>query len=71
MVSYFRENGLGLGDRATLQDAVRLAERDEQFLGLVKTAHFLSLWQHASLEPILADAEAALASVHAEIKPRR
>jgi hypothetical protein len=71
ILGYFRQNGLSPGDRATLEQAVRLAEVDQHFLGLVKMAHFLSLWQYGQFTPILAEAEAALAFVQTEIEVRR
>jgi hypothetical protein len=71
ILGYFRQNGLSPGDRATLEQAIRLAETDKHFLGLVKMAQFLSLWQYGELTPILAEAEAALSSVQSEIEGRQ
>lgn len=68
MLAYLREHGLGLGDPATVDDAVRRAREDVRFLGIVKTAHFLALWQYGQLGLLLAEAEATLAAVQAQIE---
>jgi hypothetical protein len=71
ILAYLREHGLGLGDPATVDDAVRRARDDVRFLGIVKTAHFLALWQYGQLGLLLADAEETLAAVRAQIEAGR
>jgi hypothetical protein len=71
MLAYLRERGLGMSDPVSIDDAVLRAREEEPFLGLVKTAHFLALWQYGQLGPLLADAEAALAAVRAQIEAGR
>jgi hypothetical protein len=68
MLGYLREQGLGLGDPASVDDAVHRARADVHFLGMVKSAHFMALWQHGVLGRLLEDAEATLAAVQAQIE---
>ena len=70
LLSYLRDNGLGMADRATVDDAVQLANSDPRFLGFVKIAYFVAFWQHVQLKPLLADAEATLLAVQREIEDR-
>jgi hypothetical protein len=70
MMSYLRENGLGMGDRAGLEEVIALAEADAAFLGFVKSAGFLGHWQYSRLVRVEADAQALLSAVQAEIKGR-
>ena len=69
-LAYLRDSGRGMSDRATLDDAVALAASDPRFLGFVKMTHFLALWQHTQIQPLLADAEATLLAVQREIESR-
>ncbi len=71
LLGYLRDNGLGMADRATIDDAIERAKADPRFLGFVKMAYFLALWQHTHLGPMLAEAEAALAAVQIEIEGRQ
>jgi hypothetical protein len=71
MLGYLREQGLGLGDPVTVDAAARRAREDARFLGVVKTAHFLALWQYGQLGSLLADAEATRAVVRALIEADR
>jgi hypothetical protein len=71
LLGYLRDNGLGMADRATIEDAIELARADPRFLGFVKMAYFLAHWQHAHVGPMLAEAEAALGAVQAEIESRQ
>jgi hypothetical protein len=71
MLAYLREHGLGLGDPVSIDDAVHRAREEEPFLGIVKTAHFLALWQYGQLGPLPAEAEATLAAVQAQIEAGR
>ena len=71
MLGHLREQGLGLGDPASVDDAVHRAREDARFLGMVKTAHFLALWQYGQLGPLLSEAEATLAAVRAQIEAGR
>jgi hypothetical protein len=71
MLGYLREQGLGLGDAASVDDAVLRARTDAHFLGMVKSAHFLALWQYGVLGRLLEDAEATLAAVRAQIEVAR
>ena len=68
MLGYLREQGLGMGDRATVDEAIRRAREDARFLGIVKTAHFLALWQYEQLGLSQADAEATLGAVRVQIE---
>jgi len=68
MLAYLRERGLGLGDPVSVDDAVQRARDDAHFLGIVKSAHFLALWQYGVLGRLLEDAEATLAAVQAQIE---
>ena len=68
MLGYLAARGLSMADRATTDDAVRLAREDPQFLGLVKTGFFLSDWQYAMLGRVLIKAESTLARVEANIE---
>ena len=70
LLGYLRDTGRGMADRATIDDAVELASADPRFLGFVKMAYFLALWQHTQLKPILDDAEATLNAVRQEIEDR-
>ncbi|WP_300396729.1 DUF6090 family protein [Henriciella sp.] len=70
MLDWARVNGVGMGDRATLEDTVSRARDDEEFLGFVKMAGFLAYWQYGSLASIEAEAEALLAAVEAEVSAR-
>jgi hypothetical protein len=70
MMAYLRENGLGMSDRASLEEVIALAEADTAFLGFVKSAAFLGHWQYSRLVRVEADAQALLAAVQAEIKGR-
>jgi hypothetical protein len=70
LLAYLRDNGLGMADRATVDDAIRLANSDPRFLGFVKMAYFVAFWQHIQLKPVLADAEATLLAVQREIEDR-
>ena len=70
LLAYLRDNGLGMADRATVHDAIRLANSDPRFLGFVKIAYFVPFWQHIQLKPVLADAEATLLAVQREIEDR-
>ena len=70
LLGYLRDNGLGMADRSTTDDAIELATADPRFLGFVKMTYFLALWQHTQLKPILADAEATLLAVQREMKAR-
>ena len=65
---YFRRNGIGLGDRATIEEVIALAEQDKAFNGLVKSGAFLALWQYRRLLSIERDAAALLATVNASRK---
>jgi hypothetical protein len=71
MLGYLREQGLGLGDPASVDDAVYRARTDAHFLGMVKSAHFLALWQYGVLGRLLEEAEATLAAVQAQIEAGR
>lgn len=71
MLEYLRGQGLGLGDPASVEAAVQRAREDARFLGMVKSAHFLGLWQYGQLGPLLAQAEATLAAVRAQIEAGR
>lgn len=71
LLGYLRDNGLGMADRASVDDAIERARADPRFLGFVKMAYFLALWQHTHLGPMLAEAEAALAAVQTEIESRK
>lgn len=66
--TYFRRNGLGLGDRATIEDVIARAEEDKAFHGLVKSGAFLALWQYRRLLRIEGEAAALLTSVNASRK---
>jgi hypothetical protein len=68
MLDYLRNEGLGLADRVSEIDAINRASKDSRFLGFVKMAHFLGLWQYTTSQPILENAESTLAIVQAEIK---
>ncbi|WP_156807880.1 DUF6090 family protein [Henriciella marina] len=70
MLDWARENGVGMGDRATLEETVSRALTDDEFLGFVKMAGFLANWQYDSLAGIEAEAEELLAAVEAELKDR-
>lgn len=70
LLAYLRDSGRGISDRARLEDAIELATNDQRFLGFVKMAYFLALWQHTQIKPILADAEATLLAVQREIEDR-
>lgn len=65
---YFRRNGIGLGDRATLKEVIALVEKDKEFHGLVKSGAFLALWQYRRLLKIEGEAVAILATVNASRK---
>ena len=65
---YFRRNGIGLGDRASVEEVIALVEEDKEFHGLVKSGAFLSLWQYRRLVRIEGEAVALLASVNASRK---
>ena len=71
MLAYLREHGRGMGDPVTIDDAVHHARDEEPFLGIVKKAHFLSIWQYGQLTALLAEAEATLAAVQAQIEVGR
>ncbi|MEL6371535.1 MAG: hypothetical protein AAFY84_00850 [Pseudomonadota bacterium] len=62
---YFRRNGIGLGDRATIEDVIALAEKDKAFHGLVKSGAFLALWQYRRLLSIEGEAADLLATANA------
>lgn len=68
MLGHLTARGLSMADRATSEDAVRLARDDVQFLGLVKMAYFLTDWQYAMLGRVLTKAEAALVRVQASLE---
>jgi len=65
---YFRRNGIGLGDRAPIEEVIALAEKDKAFHGLVKSGAFLALWQYRRLLRIEGEAAALLATVNASRK---
>ena len=69
-LDYLTEQGLGLGDKATIDDAVALARSDARFLGLVKAANFFSIWQLNRTRALKNDASAALADVTANLEGR-
>ncbi len=70
MLDWVRENGLGMADRAGLEETVALAQADDTFLGFVKMASFLAYWQYNSFASIENDADALLAAVEAEMETR-
>jgi hypothetical protein len=65
---YFRRNGIGLGDRATVEELIALVEKDKEFHGLVKSGAFLALWQYRQLLEIEGEAVALLATINASRK---
>jgi hypothetical protein len=70
MLDWARENGVGMADRATMEETIERATSDEAFLGFVKMASFLSHWQYSRLTVIEEDAGTLLASVESEIDSR-
>ncbi|MBI1393565.1 MAG: hypothetical protein GC152_12555 [Alphaproteobacteria bacterium] len=70
MLDWARDNGVGMTDRASLEETIDRAKSDKAFLGFVKMAGFLAHWQYSRLDRIEADAETLLAAVQAEIKDR-
>lgn len=71
LLAYLRESGRGMADRASFDEAVALAEHDPRFLGFVKMAHFLALWQNVQIQPLLTEAEATLLAVQRELEDRQ
>jgi len=70
MLDWARENGIGMADRASVEETIHLATADKAFLGFVKMAGFLAHWQYSRLVGIETDAETLLAAVEAEMEAR-
>ncbi len=70
MLDWARENGVGMADRATLEETIDLAKTDKIFLGFVKMARFLAYFQYTRLLGVEKDTATLLAAVEAEIEGR-
>lgn len=66
--SFYRRNGIGIGDRATRDEVIQLAKTDREFLGLIKAGAFFANWQYGMMNRIEEDAVALLATVNAARK---
>jgi len=70
MLDWARENGVGMADRASLEETIDMAKADKTFLGFVKMANFLSYFQYSRLIGVETEAETLLAAVEAEMAVR-
>jgi len=66
MLGYLRGNGLGLGDQDDVAAITERARTDQEFLGYIKMAAFISQWQYVNMSRIETQAEGLRATIEAE-----
>lgn len=70
MLDWARENGVGMADRASLEDTIDMAKADKTFLGFVKMARFLAYFQYTRLLGVETNTKTLLAAVESELEAR-
>jgi len=70
MLGYLRANGLGLGDQPDLSEVIERARTDQEFLGYIKMAAFISQWQYVNMSRVESRAKALRVTINAELERR-
>jgi hypothetical protein len=66
MLGYLRVNGLGFSDETSLTNVIECARTDQEFLGYIKMAAFISQWQYVNIRRVETRAQALRAMLDAE-----